>query len=176
MIKDFFSLIAISIFIILITLLVSFVHWVVVHNMVDVIETNVDPSVVDWSEFGTKYHSKIYAFSNSMQVVGIICLFGYVIASMILVSRVRFTPLAIPFALISFFVGLFISMAMSNVYYFTVQKLIEYDSTFTVNTYMNWIGLKLPQLFVFIGGILLVLAYAKAPYRRSASGGGLEVV
>jgi len=173
MIRDYIAVFSMSFVFLVASLVSSFVFHIFINNLVDNIGT-LDLGV-DYTDLITIYNEKFALLTNTIQLVGIFSIFGIMITSALLVTRVRMSPLALPFAVIIYFIGIFISMAFSNSYAYMLTELQEYDATFSVNSYFDWIGLHLPYITGIIGGVLMILAYAKSPHKGGQSIGGLEV-
>lgn len=175
MIRDYIAIVGFSFLFLVASLISSFVFNTFINEMIIQVG-NLSINGIDYTELLSIYNSKFALLTNTIQIVGIVSIFGVMISSALLVTRVRMSPLALPFAIIIYFVGIFISMAFSNSYSYMVTELQTYDSSFTINSYFDWIGLRLPYITGIIGGVLMVLAYAKAPSGGGGSGiGGLEV-
>lgn len=170
MIKDLFSLIGINIIILIISLVVSFVYYVSISALIEGFESYEE---MDWTEAQSHY-SQMFVIGDILQVAGIISIFSMTITSALLVTRMRFSPLALPFAIIFYFVAIFLSMVYSNTFVYMEAELQSYEASFTVNEYLSWIAIEFPYITAIVGVILMFLAYAKSPYKISP-GGGLEV-
>jgi len=173
MIRDYIAFFSISFIFLVSSLISSFVFHVFINELVDNIGS-VDLGV-DYTDLINIYNTKFALLTNTIQIVGIVSIFGIMITSALLVTRVRMTPLALPFAVIIYFIGIFISMAFSNSYAYMLTELQSFDPTFEINSYFDWIGLHLPYITGIIGGVLMILAYAKAPNGGGSSMGGFEV-
>lgn len=154
------------------SLIVSFSYHVAIHSIVDGFDLIDD---IDYSSL-TSELSRFYVISDLIQVVGIISIFGIVLVGVKLVTKVRFDPLVLPFAIIIYLVGIFMAMVFSNSHYYVLVHLQAYDSTFQVNSFFSWLVLNYPYFVAVVGGILMVLGYAKAPGLGKLGGGSaLEV-
>jgi len=169
MIRDYIGVLSLSFLFLIASMVSSFVFHIFINEMIEQIGTL---SVgVDYTDLLSIYNNNFSLLTNTIQLVGIVSIFGVIITSALLVTRVRMSPLALPFAIIIYFVGIFISMAFSNTYNYMLSELQTYDPTFSVSNYFDWIGLNLPYIVGIVGGILMVLAYAKAPTGGSTMGG-----
>lgn len=172
MIRDYMSFIGIASFLSILSLVVSFSYHVTIHNLTDAFESIPGE---DYTSLQSEY-SSFYVISDIIQVVGMVCIFGVILIAVKLITKVRFNPLVLPFAIIMYFVGIFLAMIFANSHYYVLTMLQTYDATFQVNSFLSWVILRFPYFIAIIGAVFLILGYAKAPGSSNPGGGvALEV-
>jgi len=164
MIRDFIYLVIIAFGFMLFGLTLSFVSFKIWNGMIPEFERQLNQTVNmtesdynQWKQLKTTL-SSIPIFVQFLSVLSVVML---IIATMILVFSVRFTPLAIPLAILVYLIGIWLCMSFSNVYVQVRNKFLELDSSFQINPYFDYFYINLPYIYTGVGFTLMVLAFTK---------------
>ncbi len=174
---DYFQLIGITFFVGMLFFVGSFVGYVWIENMIRALwPTDTADPLYNMSHgsamvYPTDAIEQLRNIYKNMQLLGVIAQVGYFAVSAYVVSRVRFTPLGIPFFLVLYFIGIFTAMLYANLYS-NVSTMIQTGvPSFTVNSYFEWINLNQPYITAAIGLVMFIFAYLKSPQPQTQTAG-----